>query len=249
MTMNSLIKCNNLIANVPSVDFSGEGLDLEVASGQIIVLTGAENMGKDDWLKTIGGLYYPVSGSLNFFGKNAAELNHDERSQLRKKLAYVTSELNLLSVINGLANVMLPAIYHKIGDIEKIKSKALNLISKLGIDDDLEQLPADMQKDQRYLLLVVRSLMLNPSILFLEKPFCQLDTISTEHFKSFLNHRVKQDNLTIIMSTQDINFIREYADQVLFITLEKILSFTDVDDFFNSNNTQITNFLGETHIL
>ena len=246
MNADYLIECRNLIANVSKPQFISKGLDLDIESGQIIILTGPENMGKNDWLKTIGGVFYPVGGTISFFGRNAKSFSQDERSLLRKDLAYITGELNLLSVINGLVNVMLPATYHKMGSSEQIKTKAQNLIIELGIDDELDQLPASMHKDQRYLLMVARALMLDPRVLFLEKPFFQLDTVSAEHFKHFLNDLAKQKNLTIMISTQDINFIRQYADKVLFITLDEIFSFASADEFFNCDKTQIANFLGDT---
>ncbi|MCK5667218.1 MAG: ATP-binding cassette domain-containing protein, partial [Thiotrichaceae bacterium] len=242
MSSNYLIECSNLIANTASSRALTQGIDLKVESGEIIVLTGAEKSGKNDWLKTMSGIFYPVSGSINYFGKNSRKFSNDERSQLREKIAYVTTDVNLLSVINGLANVMLPAIYHKLGTIDEIRDIALDLISELGIDDGLELLPADMHNEQRFLLMVARSLMLKPRILFLEKPFCSLDTVSSEHFKNFLKHLAKQKNTTIIISTQDINFIRQYADQVVYVSLDKLFSFASADDFLNCNHTQITTF-------
>ncbi len=249
MTADYLIECSNIIANISSSQQITEGIDLNIESGEIIVLTGAENSGKNDWLKTIAAIYYPLSGSINYFGKNSADYSDDERSQLRKKLAYVTTDVNLLSVINGLANVMLPAIYHKLGSIDEIRNRAMDLLSELAIDDNIDLLPADMHQEQCFLLMVARALMLKPRILFLEKPFCSLDTISSENFKYFLNHLAKQKNTTIIISTQDINFIRMYADKVLYISLEKLLSFESAEDFLNSRNTQIAEFLGETNNL
>ncbi len=249
MNSNYLIECRKLTANISSAQQINEGINLNIENGEIIVLTGAENAGKNDWLKTIAAIYYPLSGTINYFGKNSTAYSSTEHSQLRKKLAYVTADVNLLSVINGLANVMLPAIYHKLGSVDEIRSQAMDLISNLGIDDKIELLPADMKKDQCFLLMVARALMLKPRILFLEKPFCSMDTVSSEHFKKFLSHLAKQKNTTIIISTQDINFIRKYADKVVYLSLENSFSFEHVEDFLNSRNTQIATFLGETNIL
>ena len=248
MSSDNLIQCSNLIANISSAQHITEGIDLHVKSGEIIVLTGADNAGKNDWLKTIGAIYYPLSGTINYFGKNSSNYSNDERSRLREKLAYVTADVNLLSVINGLANVMLPAIYHKLGTIDEIRSRALDLVAELGIDDSLELLPADMHKEQCFLLMVARALMMEPRILFIEKPFCSLDSVYSEHFKYFLNRLAKQKNTTIIISTQDINFIRQYADKVLYISLHKLFSFASANDFLNCKNTQIATFLGEASI-
>jgi len=246
MTGKAIIKCSQLTANTSPVQYTGDALDLEVHRGRIIVLTGPDNVGKNDWLKTMGGIYYPTSGTISFFDKDSSQLNHIDREQLRKKLAYVSEDTNLWSVVNGLVNMMIPGSYHKIGDANQIKLKALNLISQLGVKEGLEKLPADMHKDDRFLLTVGRALMLDPDVLLLEKPFFELDAVSAKQFKQFLSNKVKQDNMTVIVSTQDCDFISCYADDIVFITHEKLFCFDNVDDFLNCNDSLVEKFIRKT---
>ncbi|MCU7835217.1 MAG: ATP-binding cassette domain-containing protein [gamma proteobacterium symbiont of Taylorina sp.] len=243
MSLNPIIQCSQLMANTSPFKYCGEALDFNIEQGAITVLTGADNMGKNDWMKTLSGIYYPLSGTINFFGSNALQFDSNERGLLRKKLAYVTEELSLMSMLSGIANVMLPAHYHRLADREQIRVKALDLISRLGVKSGLDRLPADMHKDERFLLSIARALMLNPEALFLEKPFAMLDAVSEKQFKQFLLHKAKQDNMSIIVSTQDFDFISQYADRILLITQEKLFSFAGSDDFLNCNNTIVAEFI------
>lgn len=249
MNSNNIIKCHNLVANISHSKNVGEALNLDIKKGSITVLTGPDNNSQNDWLKTLGGFYYPATGMINYFGKEATNYNKNDWSRLRRKLAYVTEELNLLSVLSGFANVMLPANYHKLDDPEQYIIKADRLMSELGVSHVSEQLPADMQKEQRFLISIARALMIEPDALFIENPFFLLDTVSAERFKQFLLRKVKEKNMTLIISTQDFHFIKKYADKVVFIAPEKLFSFNSADDFLNCNDSMVLNFIGKANIL
>ncbi len=248
MSTQHIIECNGLVADTFHFEYTGEALNFHADAGSIISLIGPDNTGKSDWLKAIAGIHYPQQGSIKYMGTDATELDDEGWSRLRRNFAYVRGDTSLLSAANGLANVMIPARYHKLGDDTEIESKALNLILEIGANQALDELPAFIRRDQRFRLAVARALMLDPKVLFLDNPFVLLDAVAAKKFKTFLLRKVKEDGLTVILVTQDINFTVHNADKILFITSEKVYSFDSVEDFQQSNIPAISEFLEKSPV-
>lgn len=248
MSSPHLLAYDDFIANLAEVEYSGEPLNMIVDTGQIISLIGPDYTGKSDWLRTMAGIYYPAQGDIFFNGKSFFELDDDEWTRMRLQNAYIRGDTTLLSVASGLANVMLPARYHRLGDDESIKSRALNLILELGADQSLDELPAFLRRDQRFKLAVARALMLDPTVLFLDNPFALLDSEATIMLKSFLLRKVKQESLTLIMLANDLDFTCRVADKVLFITTEKVYCFDSVDELRACKHDAVTEFLRKSSV-
>lgn len=242
MNKDKIIECHKLIANTAPSQYTGKGLNFEIKKSSITVLTGIGDNGGNDWLKTLGGIYHPLDGEIIFFGENSLNYIQKDWNKLRKRIAYLTDDVTLLSMLNGLNNVILPGNYHHINEPEEVMKTANSLISQLNLEHTINLLPADIENTEQYLLCVIRALMLEPEVLFIENPFSSLGTKKTELLKKFLLNTLLEKNLTLVVSSQDIDFIKEYADTILFITLEKIMIFDSVYDLINSNNETVKNF-------
>ncbi len=79
-------------------------------------------------------------------------------------------------------------------------------------------LPAFMSPLQKQHLLIVRAIMLKPAILFIENPFSSLDRDQVRTFGQYLSELVKTKNITLITSNANLDFVRSYADQMIYIT-------------------------------
>jgi ABC-type transporter Mla maintaining outer membrane lipid asymmetry ATPase subunit MlaF len=248
MSAPHLLECDRMIANLTEVEYSGEPMSITVDTGQIVSLIGPDYAGKTDWLKTMAGIYYPTTGDIRFSGTSFFDLDDDAWTRMRQRNAYIRGDAALLSVASGLANVMLPARYHGLGDDETIKSKALNLIIELGANQSLDELPAFVRRDQRFKLAVARALMLDPDILFLDNPFAFLDSQAATRFKHFLLRRVKQQGLTLIMLANDLEFTLRVADKVLFITPEKVYCFESIAELKSCNDDTVAQFIGKSPV-
>jgi phospholipid/cholesterol/gamma-HCH transport system ATP-binding protein len=248
MSTPHLLECDRMIANLTEVEYSGEPISMTADAGQIVSLIGPDYAGKTDWLKTMAGIYYPTAGDIRFSGTSFFDLDDDAWTRMRQRNAYIRGDAALLSVASGLANVMLPARYHGLGDDETIKSKALNLIIELGANQSLDELPAFVRRDQRFKLAVARALMLDPDILFLDNPFAFLDSQAATRFKHFLLRRVKQQGLTLIMLANDLEFTLRVADKVLFITPEKVYCFESIAELKSCNDDTVAQFIGKSPV-
>ncbi len=235
--MQALIQCQAVKANTSPDKYMGNELDFSIEQGQVIALLGTDIENTNNWLKTLAGVYYPSSGQVTFFGKGSSQFTKADWLKLRKEIAYISKDINLLSMLSGLANVMLAANYHKIANPETVKSNALKLISQMELAELAMLLPVNMTRDQQLLFAIARALMLEPKMLFLEAPLVQFD--DQDSFKELIFDKIRHQKMTLVVSTQDAQFIQSYADKVVFVDKDCIISFNNSNEFFMSDNPQI----------
>ena len=243
MGTTPLISCNQIIAETHVGDYTGNTLDFNAYAGTVVTVIGPGHTGKSDWLKTISGVVQPVSGSLSLLGKHTEEYEQPDWVRARTQLAYVQSDTALLSAANSLQNVMLPAIYHGIGDAPGIRDHAMRLLEELDVKCDLTLLPAYIRKDQRFRVAIARALILNPDALILDNPFAPLDLTSTNRFKHFLLNRVKTDNLLLMVVTHDIKFALRHSDQIIFMAENQIYIFNETNDIHSCDIPVVRDYL------
>ena len=92
-------------------------------------------------------------------------------------------------------------------------------------------LPAFMSTLQRRHLLIVRAIMLKPKILFIENPFSGLDRDQVRVFGQYLSGLVKNKDITVITSNANLDFVRSYADQIIYITTANVHVFNHWETF------------------
>ena len=125
MQSNHIIHCENLIPQELPFDYAGSALDFELHTGEVTSIIGPNYSGKGNWIRTLCGLEDPSSGELFIKGINTADLSAEDWTLTRIKVAYLHEDTALLSAVNGLVNVLLPALYHK---LDKKLKKQFNFI-------------------------------------------------------------------------------------------------------------------------
>lgn len=221
----ALIQCQQLVVDYDEGSKSADQLNLTAHAGDIISIIGPDHESKANWLKTIGGIMPAGSGQLFLAGRETTQFEKEDWVHARMQFAYAHTGTTILSAANALQNLMLPAMYHKTGDADAVRAKAEKLLEDINAGDNLEQLPAHLKKEQRYKIAVARTLMLDPQALLLDSPFTALDLSSINQFQQFLLGKVRDDNLLLILVTNNIKFALEYSDQIIYISEQQMLQF------------------------
>lgn len=243
METTALIECRQLVAAIDDNHKSADTLDFSAPAGSIVTIIGPDHTGKSNWLKTIAGIEPPVCGELRLFGKNTEDFRRADWVQARTGIAYVNTDTTILSAANALQNVMLPAVYHNMGDAQAIKQKALDLLDETTSNCDYEILPAYLRKDQRFRIAIARALILEPKVLMLDKPFTALDQSTASKLKQFLLGRVRDHQLLLIIVTHDIKFALRHSNQIIFMSSKQIHQFEGAEHINSSEIPEVRNFL------
>ncbi|MFL6846929.1 MAG: ABC transporter ATP-binding protein [Sphingomicrobium sp.] len=164
------------------------GIDLEVRAGEIVALLGPSGSGKSTLLQAVGLLEGGFSGSIRLQGREAAQLDDDGRTQLRRDLlGFVYQFHHLLPEFNALENVVIPQLVRG-AEQDAAQGRAKELLSKLRLADRLDHRPSKLSGGEQQRVAVARALANKPPLVLADEPTGNLDEHTADIvFAEFLN--------------------------------------------------------------
>jgi lipoprotein-releasing system ATP-binding protein len=164
------------------------GVDLSVAPGEIVALLGPSGSGKSTLLQAVGLLEGGFEGSIRLQGEEAAELDDDGRTRLRRDLlGFVYQFHHLLPEFNAAENVVLPQLVSG-AEPEAARERAEQLLGVLGLSKRLDHRPAKLSGGEQQRVAVARALANKPPLVLADEPTGNLDEHTADIvFAEFLN--------------------------------------------------------------
>ncbi|HVI06308.1 MAG TPA: ABC transporter ATP-binding protein [Sphingomicrobium sp.] len=152
-----------------------KGVDMAIAPGEIIALLGPSGSGKSTLLQAVGLLEGGFSGSIRINGREAAQLNEVDRTQLRRDaLGFVYQFHHLLPDFDARENVMLPQLIQG-RDARTSKARAEQLLGALGLSERLDHRPSRLSGGEQQRVAVARALANSPPLVLADEPTGNLD--------------------------------------------------------------------------
>lgn len=193
-------------------------LDLQIGAGlTVLMANGEERLVR--YLQMVAGVIPAVHGDILLHGVSPAGEEYGGR-ELRRRVGYVTPRAPLLSVLDGVRNVMLPALYHRLVTEDEVMPKVQELLEQMGRGYDHRALPAFMPELQQRMLLLARALILEPELLFIEQPLLGLDNRSRDRLREYILTAVASRVRGLVVASNDPVLARA-ARQVVFISAER----------------------------
>lgn len=164
------------------------GVDLAVAPGEIVALLGPSGSGKSTLLQAVGLLEGGFEGSIRLQGEEAAELDDDGRTRLRRELlGFVYQFHHLLPEFNARENVILPQLVRGTNHASA-SERADRLLGALGLKDRLDHRPSKLSGGEQQRVAVARALANKPPLILADEPTGNLDEHTADIvFGEFLN--------------------------------------------------------------
>lgn len=178
------------------------GINLEINSGEFVVIMGPSGSGKSTLLNILGLLDKPSSGSFKLAGIEISKYTDDELAALRNHyLGFIFQQFNLLSKLTAEENVSLPIIYASSKD-EKNYEDPKKLLKLVGLENRTRHRPNELSGGQQQRVAIARSLINKPLIIFADEPTGNLDTKSTKEIIRILK-TLNDSGITIVMVTHE----------------------------------------------
>jgi NitT/TauT family transport system ATP-binding protein len=200
-------------------------LSYDVLANQLICFLGSRFSVLNIYLQMLAGIHKPYSGDVTHFVAQC--------SAHFPVIAYLNYNSTLLSVLPGVENVKLPALYHQLGSKEQIDLKVTALLAEMDYGADHTLLPAFMSGLQKRHLLIARAIMLDPKIVFIENPFAGLELAEATILGDYLATLVKNKQMTVITSNAHLDFVEHYAQQIIYAAADKFEFFSQWDSFLD----------------
>lgn len=215
-----------------------KGIDLQVKSGEVIVILGPSGSGKSTFIRCINRLEEHHQGEIVVDG---ITLSHDVRNiaEIRREVGMVFQQFNLFPHLTVLENVTLAPIHVRKWTREKAEETAVKWLTRVGIPDQINKYPGQLSGGQQQRVAIARTLTMEPKILLFDEPTSALDP---EMIKEVLD--VMRDlaggGYTILAVTHEMGFAREVADRVIFMDAGQIVEENSPNAFFNNPTNERT---------
>lgn len=177
------------------------GIDLDIAQGEIVTITGRSGAGKSTLLQIMGTLMPTDTGRVFIQGTDISTLKGKQLSQFRSsKIGFIFQFHHLLPEFTALENVSIPAYIASAKGVEK---RAKELLDILGLSDRLDHKPAQLSGGEQQRVAVARALMNNPSVIFADEPSGNLDSHNKEQLHNLFFELRKSFGYTMVIVTHD----------------------------------------------
>ncbi|MCH7740002.1 MAG: ABC transporter ATP-binding protein [Chloroflexi bacterium] len=179
-----------------------DGVDLEIASGEMIAIMGPSGSGKSTMMNILGCLDTPTSGVYLLDGRNVGALSDDQLSRVRgHQIGFIFQGYNLLARMTALANVELPMRLTPNG--KNRRRTAMAALDRVGLADRAGHRPTELSGGQQQRVAIARALVNNPSMILADEPTGNLDSTSTESIIAVLQDLNRSDGITIVLVTHE----------------------------------------------
>ncbi len=204
-----LVRCANLIKIYKIADLEVialQGLDLEVAPGEMIALVGASGSGKTTLLNILGGLDVPTAGQASVGDYDLTRLSEEQRTRYRNLVVgylWQQSGRNLLPDLTIADNIDLPQILN--GTVAFHSSqRTFELLELVGLKGMEKKRPAQLSGGEQQRAAIAVALANRPALLLADEPTGELDSVTAGGIIACLRQINMQFGLTIILVTHDV---------------------------------------------
>ena len=204
--MNNIIEIKNLYKNYQTKKEEInvlKNINLNIKEGELISLVGESGVGKSTLLSIISGLENISSGTI--------------KKKDNIVISYMLQDNSLMPYLNVLDNCLLSLKIKKIYN-KNSKKDIINLLNKYGLKDYIYSYPNELSGGQKQRVSLVRALSVKPDILLLDEPFSKLDYKTKKDISLDIKRIVKENNITMIMVTHDIEDAVNLSDKVIVLS-------------------------------
>jgi lipoprotein-releasing system ATP-binding protein len=181
-----------------------KGLDLTLERGEFAALLGPSGSGKSTLLNIMGTLMRPTSGAFEMLGLSLIGAQDVDLTEFRNQhIGFVFQAHNLLPDFTALENVMFPAATRKGRETVADRRRAVDLLSRVGLDDRRDFPASKLSGGQKQRVAVARALMNNPELVLADEPTGNLDRESANRVMELLVQINGADGTTFFISTHD----------------------------------------------
>ena len=179
------------------------GADLSVQPGEIVALLGPSGSGKSTLLQAVGLLEGGFEGSIRLLGREAADLDDDGRTELRREaLGFVYQFHHLLPEFNARENVVLPQLIRGT-DPESARARAEQLLGALGLDQRLDHRPSKLSGGEQQRVAVARALANKPPLVLADEPTGNLDEATADRVLAEFLSLVRGEGSAALVATHN----------------------------------------------
>lgn len=199
------------------------GVDLEVKTGELLMLVGPSGCGKTTLISVIAGILNQDEGECLVFNRSLNALPEREKTALRgKTIGFVFQAYNLIPTLSVVENVSIPLL---INGVEKEEALliAKNILTEINLESYIDSMPINLSGGQQQRVAIARSLVHNPKLIVCDEPTSALDHETGIKIMQLLKNLVREKNISLIVVTHDARIL-DFADRIAKMDDGRVIS-------------------------
>jgi len=221
-----------------------DGINLDIAPGESVVVIGGSGTGKSVLLKCILGLLQPDRGSIQVDGEETVGLTGRDRERVNHKFGMLFQGAALFDSLPVWENVAFGLIQGEGMERAKAREVAIEKLSAVGLTPEVADLwPAELSGGMQKRVGLARAIATEPEIIFFDEPTTGLDPIMADVINNLIVKCVKDLGATALSITHDMASARKIADRVAMLYKGRLIWTGEAQEVFDSGNAHVDQFV------
>lgn len=215
-----------------------KGIDMEVASGEVVCIIGPSGSGKSTLLRCLNRLEEIQGGTVTIADKDISNQKIDI-NKARENIGMVFQQFNLFPHLSVKDNITLAPL--ELGKMSKDQARevALKLLEQVGLSDKADAFPKSLSGGQKQRVAIARALAMEPDIMLFDEPTSALDPEMVGDVLEVMK-QLAADGMTMVVVTHEMGFAREVGDRVVFMDGGYIVEEGKPEDIFDNPQEERT---------
>ena len=198
-----------------------DGIDLEVAPGEVLVIIGPSGSGKSTLLRCVN-LLEPIQSGRIFLEGEEITRKGAHVSAIRQRIGIVFQQFNLFPHLTAIDNLTLAARRIRKMRRREAEGRARELLTRVGLEEKADQHPHQLSGGQQQRVAIARALMMEPHVMLFDEVTSALDPELVGEVLVVMRD-LARDGMTMLIVTHEMQFAREVGDRVVFMDGGKIV--------------------------
>ncbi len=220
-----------------------KGANLELFKGENLVVLGRSGSGKSVLIKIISGLIKPDAGHVKVFGQEMNRITPHDLDELRKRIGFSFQNSALYDSMTVRKNLEFPLVRNKKNLTRKEVNTAIEtVLEAVGLEQAINQMPAELSGGQRKRIGIARTLILNPEIMLYDEPTAGLDPITCIEINSLINEVQQNYKTSSIIITHDLTCAKATGDRMAILLDGKFERQGSFEEVFSTDDERVKPF-------
>ena len=219
------------------------GVDLEVRTGETLVLIGRSGGGKSVLLKHIIGLMEPDSGEIWIHGENIIGMNERQLGAIREKVGILFQGAALFDSMTVEENILFPLLETGERDPKVLRSKIAEMLEVTEMEGQEEKMPESLSGGMKKRVGLARAIIRRPSCVLYDEPTAGLDPVVADSINKLIRCLQGRFGITSVVVTHDMKSAFDVADRIAYLHQGRVYFDGTPSDLQQSTDPLIQDFL------
>lgn len=226
-----------------------KGITTTYEAGKTNLIIGQSGSGKTVMLKTLLGVHTPDSGQILFDGRDFANLDANEKRNLRTEIGMVFQGSALFDSMNVEENIAFPLKMFTNKSNGEIKDRVQEVIDRVKLIDANKKMPSEISGGMQKRVAIARAIVNNPKYLFCDEPNSGLDPKTSIVIDELIQEITHEYNITTVINTHDMNSVLQIGEHIVFLKNGKLVWEGNSKEIMQTDNEDIVDFVYSSELL